>query len=110
RVQLTPQRIALANIHTSTVEFKDLHREIRAVGVLDYDETHLVRLTARVAGRADELFVTYTGQSVKRGDPLYSLYSPDVFTAMREYLLSRKRVNDLSKDAAPDNKMDTSVI
>src|SRR4051794_16396384 len=67
RVQLTPQRIALANVQTSAVERRVLSRDIRAVGVLDFDETRLARLSARVAGRADELFVSYTGQSVKRG-------------------------------------------
>jgi len=109
RVQLTPQRMSLGNIQTS-LEPRPLHREIRAAGLLDYDETRLARITARVAGRADELFVTYSGQSIKRGDPLYSLYSPDVYTAQREYLLARKRVNDLPKDAPSDTKMDASAI
>src|SRR5690349_8668446 len=110
RVQLTPQRVALGNIQTSVIESRPLFREIRAAGLLDYDETKLARISARVAGRADELVVTYTGQSIKRGDPLYSLYSPDVYTAQREYLLARKRVNDLPKDAASDTKMDASAI
>jgi RND family efflux transporter MFP subunit len=110
RVQLTPQRIALANVQTSVVESKPLYRQINAVGVLDYDETKLARISARVAGRADELFVTYTGQAIKRGDPLYSLYSPEVYTALREYLSARKRVNDLGSSAPAETRMDASAV
>src|SRR6185503_6760430 len=93
RVQLTPQRIALAHVGTSPVEYRQLVRETEAMGVLDYDETKLARLSARVGGRADELCVTYTCQTVKQGDPLYSLYSPDLLTAQREYLLARARLS-----------------
>jgi RND family efflux transporter MFP subunit len=111
RVQLTPQRMALANVHTSAVEMRELTRRIDAVGVLDYDETKLARLSARVAGRADELFVTFTGQAIKRGDPIYSLYSPDVYTAQREYLLARKRVNELpASGTSMDTRNDATAV
>ena len=81
RVQLSPQRMALAGVQTSPVEYRTLVREIHAVGVLDYDETKVAQLSARVAGRADELFLEYTGYPVNVGDPVYSLYSPEVYTA-----------------------------
>jgi Cu(I)/Ag(I) efflux system membrane fusion protein len=111
RVQLTPYRIALANIQTTAVQAKPLYCQIQAVGLLDYDETKLARLSARVAGRADELFVTYTGQSIKRGEPLYSLYSPEVYTALREYLSARKRVNEVSATSGPsETRMDAAAI
>jgi len=110
RVQLTPQRMALANVHTTPVEFKALERAVRAFGVLDYDETKVARLSARVAGRADELFVTFTGQEVKPGDPLYSIYSPEVYTAQREYLLARKRVNDLPPNTPAEAKADATAV
>ncbi len=107
RVQLTPWRIAMANIQTSVVQERNLARDIRSVATVDYDETRVAQISSRVPGRADELYVRSVGQEVKRGDPLYSLYSPEVYTAQREYLLARKRVNDLPKDAAEDLKMDT---
>lgn len=110
RVQLTPQRMALANVHTTPVEYRPLERTVRAFGVLDYDETKVARLSARVAGRADELFVTFTGQEVRLGDPIYSIYSPDVYTAQREYLLARKRVNDLPPNTSADAKADATTV
>lgn len=108
RINLTPRRMALAGIGTTAVAYKELLREIRSVGVLDYDETRVAQISARVPGRVDELSVQYTGQSVRKGDPLYSIYSPDVFAALRQYLDSRKRVNALSKDAPAESKMDAS--
>jgi multidrug efflux pump subunit AcrA (membrane-fusion protein) len=110
RVQLSPQRVALAGVTTSGVEYKTLVREIHAVGVLDYDETKVAQLSARVAGRADELYLEYTGHPVTIGDPVYSLYSPEVYTAQRDYLLARKRVNDLPKDASPAARSDASAL
>jgi multidrug efflux pump subunit AcrA (membrane-fusion protein) len=110
RVQLSPQRITLAGIQTSPVERRLLIRQIRALGVLDYNETRIARLSAWVAGRADELFVQYVGQAVEKDDPVYSLYSPDVFTALKEYLLSRERVNELPKDASPETRADAVAI
>lgn len=110
RVQLSPQRVALAGVRTSGVEYKTLVREIHAVGVLDYNETKVAQLSARVAGRADELFLEFTGHPVKIGDAVYSLYSPEVYTAQRDYLLARKRVNDLPKDASPSVRADASAL
>jgi len=96
RVQLSPERLSLADIATTTVEMRPLVREIKTVGVLDYDETKVAHISARVAGRADELFVNYLGQKVKAGEAVYSLYSPEVYTAMREYVQARKRVKELT--------------
>jgi RND family efflux transporter MFP subunit len=110
RVQLTPQRVALANVHTSPIEYRELLYEVQSVGVLDYDETKLARLSARVAGRADKLFVTYTGESVKKGDALYSLYSPEVYTALREYLLARQRLQALPADSPQDSRTDAATV
>jgi len=103
RVQLSPERLQLAGIDTTAVQRRALEREIKAVGVLDYDETKVAHLSARVAGRADELFIQYLGQRVNKGDPVYSLYSPDIYTAMREYLQARKRAQEQSGE-------DTSAV
>jgi RND family efflux transporter MFP subunit len=110
RVQLTPNRIALAGVSSQAIGYRKLERTVRAVGTLDYNETKLARLSARVAGRVDELFVRYVGQSVNKGDPLYSLYSPEVYTAQREYLLARKRVMGVGHEETEDAKMDATAV
>ena len=110
RVQLSPQRIAIAGIQTSAVQLRELLREIEALGVLDYNETKVAQLSVRVAGRADELFIRYTGQTIKNGDPIYSLYSPELYSAQREYLLARRRVNELPAAAPESAKTDAATI
>ena len=110
RVQLSPQRITLAGIQTSLVDQRPLVREIHAVGVLDYAEPKVAQLSARVGGRADVLFVEYTGQQVNKGDKLYSLYSPELYTAQQDYLLARKEVNDLPPGASEASRKSVAAI
>jgi Cu(I)/Ag(I) efflux system membrane fusion protein len=90
RVQLSPFRIAQAGIRTAAVAPMPLVREVRAAGVVEVDERRNSRIAARVSGRVDELFVDFTGREVKEGDPLVSLFSPDLVTA-EEALLAAAR-------------------
>ena len=110
RVQLSPQRITLAGIQTSAVEPRPLVREIHAVGVMDYAEPKVAEISARVNGRADELFVDYAGQQVNKGDKLYSLYSPELYAAQQDYLLARKQVNDLPAGTSESNRKSVSSL
>ena len=110
RVQISPQRVAMAGVGTTVVQRRVLKRTIDAVGVIDFDERRLAQLAARVAGRADRLFLQYVGQSVKKGQEVYAIYSPEVYTATREYLQARKRVNDMGKGAQNEARMDASDV
>lgn len=112
RVQLSPQRVAMADIKPglTTVTYRQLSRSIEAVGVLDYDETRLAQLASRVAGRADRLLLQYVGQPVKKGQVVYALYSPEVFTALRDYLQARDRVNKMTAQESKELRMDAADV
>ena len=110
RVQLSPQRVKMAGVATSLVEYRHLTRAINAVGVIDYDETRLAQLSSRVAGRADQLFLQYVGQPVKKVQEVYALYAPEVYTAIREYLQARKRINELPKGGQNETRMDAADV
>jgi membrane fusion protein, copper/silver efflux system len=86
RVQLTPEKILIGRIATSPVAYELLSREIRTVGIVDYDETKRAFIAARIKGRLDQLMVNYVGQHVEQGDPLASIYSPDLLIAQRELI------------------------
>jgi Cu(I)/Ag(I) efflux system membrane fusion protein len=101
RLQLTPFRIQQAGVATEEVGYRPLSREIRAVGTVEWDERRYSDISARVAGRADELYINFTGVRVKKGDPAYKLYSPDLVSTQEEYLLALKGV-ETAKDAGPD--------
>lgn len=89
RVQLTPYRVALADAATVAVRRRALDATIDTVGAVAIDERRLARLSSRVKGRVDRLFVDFTGTEVREGEPLVWLYSQDIFTTARELLAAR---------------------
>ncbi|HSS52377.1 MAG TPA: efflux RND transporter periplasmic adaptor subunit [Thermoanaerobaculia bacterium] len=87
-VELTPQAVSAAGVAVTVVTETALYRVIRAEGVLGTDETKLFHIAARVAGRLDRLDLDFTGEPVRRGAPIYSIYSPDLVSSGREYALA----------------------
>jgi RND family efflux transporter MFP subunit len=102
RVELTPMRIRQAGVGTEEVAYRALVREIRTVGNIVWDERKLAHISARIAGRADELFINFAGVRVKKGDPVYKLYSPDLVTTQEEYVLALKGVEDVKSRPGAD--------
>ncbi len=103
RQQLSPFRIRQAGVATEEIGYRDLVREIRTVGTVQYDERRLSHLSARIAGRVDKLFVNFTGGRVKAGDPVYSIYSPDLVTTQEEYLLALKALDEIRSQLQHDD-------
>jgi membrane fusion protein, copper/silver efflux system len=79
------QRMGLA---VGVVEKRPLAREVRTAARIVADETRLYRVTVKVDGWVDRLYTATTGQFVKKGDPLLTVYSPDLLTAQNEYLVA----------------------
>src|SRR5437867_1276951 len=79
------------------VERGPVEKVIRTVGRFDYDERKVAEVTLKVSGYIQDLYVDFTGQPVKKGDPLFSLYSPDLVTAQQEYLLAKEGVSGLAR-------------
>ena len=88
-VTLDPAARRLAGIETAEVKLETLTREVRTVGELAFDEGRDATIAAYVDGRLERLFADYVGVPVKKGDDLAVLYSPDLYTAQREYLSAR---------------------
>lgn len=79
----------LIGVTFAQAEKRAVHKTIAAYGRVDYDETRLAVVNVRVAGWIEELFVDFTGRFVRKGDPLFLLYSPELVSAQSEYLLAR---------------------
>lgn len=73
-----------------------LTREVRTVGQVTFDETKVKSVSPKIDGWIEQLYVNYTGQFVRRGDPLFSIYSPMLVTAQEELVLAKR----LSADVA----------
>ena len=76
----------LADVETAAVERRYVETSVRLTGKVEYDETRLSTITARVPGRLDRLFVDYTGMPVRKGDHLALLYSPELLAAQQELI------------------------
>jgi Cu(I)/Ag(I) efflux system membrane fusion protein len=93
RLRISAADAALADIRTAPVERRFTTRRLRLAGEIEVDETRVRTVAARVPGRLDRLFVDFTGVTVRRGDHLVEIYSPDLFTAQQELLEARARLD-----------------
>ncbi len=94
-VQISPERQQLIGVRTATVEHRALDTTVRTVGTLAYDETHVTQIHTKISGWVEQLFVDYVGRNVRRGEPLFTVYSPDLVATQREYLLALKGADQL---------------
>ena len=94
-LELTEQQKALIPVRTEPVAFREVSREIRTVGVLDYNETRVAYASTRISGWIEDLHIDFTGIKVRKGDELLSIYSPELVTAQEEYLTALKSVEEL---------------
>lgn len=92
-IQLSEEALALANVQTSVVSSENPVKVIRLYGKIQPDEQLMQSQTATVNGRVERLWVNFTGESVKKGQTLASVYSPEVYTAQQE-LLETARMGD----------------
>ena len=79
------KRRQLIGVRTEPVERRELVRVIRAVGLVKYDETLVADVSLKYRGWVGELFADYTGKRVEKGQPLLTIYSPELRTAQLEY-------------------------
>ena len=94
-LELTEQQKALIPVRTEPVAFREVSRDIRTVGVLDYNETRMAYASTRISGWIEDLHINFTGINVRKGDELLSIYSPELVTAQEEYLTALKSVAEL---------------
>jgi Cu(I)/Ag(I) efflux system membrane fusion protein len=80
-----------AGLETEPVVPRELFKEIRTVGKLDYNERRVKLITARIDGRVDRVHVDFTGISVQAGHHLVDIYSPDLVTTQDNLILSARR-------------------
>ncbi|HJT70848.1 MAG TPA: efflux RND transporter periplasmic adaptor subunit [Terriglobales bacterium] len=96
-----PERQQLIGVKSVPAVVKSLSKEIRTIGKVSFDETKLTHIHTKVTGYIDEVFVDYVGKVVKRGDPLFTIYSPDLVSTQEEYLLALKSKNVLKDPRFP---------
>ena len=87
-VRITPQKQQMMGVKTAFVQKKPFCKTIRIVGKIDYAEPNIVQVYAKFEGWVDKLYVDFTGKLIQKGQPLLEVYSPDLVSTQREYLLA----------------------
>lgn len=87
-ITIDPRRQQLIGVRTAPVERRTLTATVRTVGLVRYDETRLTDVNLKVEGWIRDLYVDTTGALVRVGQPLFTLYSPELVTTQNEYLLA----------------------
>lgn len=106
---LSPRAQKLAEVETVPVERKFVKKAIDMVGMIDYDESRIAHITARMPGRVDILYVNYTGIAVRKGDHMVGYYSPDLYVAQKELLQSARAYSKMKPDQQNDSLLDKIV-
>jgi len=102
-VKIDAQRQQLIGLRTAEVTQGPISSDWRTVGRVAVDETRVRKINVKVDGFVEKLFVDYTGKLVRRGDPLFSLYSPDLLSAEQEYLLALRTRQQLGASPAGED-------
>ena len=94
-VQISADKQQLLGVTTAKAEYRSLSKMIRAVGNVAIDETRLANVHVKTSGWVQRVFADSTWQLVKKGDPLFTIYSPDLLATQQEYLLALKAQHEL---------------
>jgi RND family efflux transporter MFP subunit len=100
-VQITPEKQQLIGVKYEQVQVGGGSRTIRAVGKVAIDETRIGHVHTKLEGWIDKVFVDFTGEVVKKGQPLLTIYSPDMLASERELLLAAKAKTIMRDSALP---------
>ena len=92
-IQLSAEAAALANVQTTIVSRQNPVKEVQLYGTIQVDERLSQSQTSHVSGRIEKLFVTFTGESVRRGQPIATIYSPELLNAQQELIEAAKMKN-----------------
>lgn len=99
-VSIPPQRQQLIGVKLATAELRDLSGTIRTTGRVAVDERRVAQVRTKFDGFVDTLYVNFTGQAVRRGDPLLGIYSPDLLATQNELILAERNRSDLGRTLA----------
>ena len=99
-IAIDPVTMQNMNLRVAPVTSGPLRRVVHAAGTVEYSETALADVTTKFKGWIEKLHVDTTGQQVHRGEPLFDIYSPELFSAQAEYLLTTSLTNEPLRQSA----------
>jgi Cu(I)/Ag(I) efflux system membrane fusion protein len=99
---ISPERLQEIGVRFEIAEPRPLTRTIRTVGRVAIDERRLANVTIKIEGWIDRLYVSATGDRVRQGQELFTLYSPELVATQQEYLLALQSARELGQSDFPE--------
>jgi len=96
QIKIDPTTVQNMGVTTATVETRNLKKEIRTSATLENNETSVYIVNTKFSGYVEKLFIDFTGQTVRKGQPLLTIYSPDLVSTQEEYLQALRYAQRLS--------------
>jgi Cu(I)/Ag(I) efflux system membrane fusion protein/cobalt-zinc-cadmium efflux system membrane fusion protein len=109
-IQLSPERMQSIGVTFGTVAMSNIGGEIRATGNVDMDERRQAYVQTRVTGWLRTVYVNATYQFVRKGQPLFTIYSPELVATQREYLLALKNQRALTTSSVEGVSQGASLL
>jgi membrane fusion protein, copper/silver efflux system len=101
-VVVSPEKQQLMGVRIATVQRRPMIRTVRTVGTITYDETKVTHVHSKIEGWIDKLYVNFIGKLVEKGQPLFTIYSPDLLATQQEYLLALNARKRFSTSSIPE--------
>ena len=90
-VMIDPNRQQFIGVKTGKVQERRLTKTIQTVGRFSYNESKFIEINTKIEGWVKDLIADFEGKQVRKGEPLFTFYSPKLITAQQEYLFTKKR-------------------
>ena len=100
----------LIGVRSTSAAYTTLMQEIRTVGTVGYDERGLTQVTLKISGWVREVFVNSIGRPVRKGEPLFTFYSPDLLATQDEYLLALRAQTQLAASPLDEAKANAASL
>lgn len=101
-IRVTPEGASLAGIQTATATLGTLARTIRTVGTVVADESRVRRVHTKISGWIETLNANFTGQEVRKGEPILTIYSPELLSSQEEFIQARDAARKFAKSSIPE--------
>ena len=85
-IRIDPVQVQNIGVVSETAELGEIGRTVRTLGILDFNADEITWINTKFSGWIEKVHVAYVGQEVRRGDPLFDIYSPELVTTQEEYL------------------------
>jgi len=109
-VRISPEKLQLIGVRYGVADHTEDTQTIRATGKVTVDETRITRVHAKTDGWIEQVFADFTGQVVRQGQPLLTVYSPELLATQEEYLLALKAKDTLAASTVPGVRADADAL